>query len=69
MRTTTHLLEAETTARMPNSSVPTECDGGHNPASATAEAAAATETAQQENCPTHSSNVIDQERHPAKVGL
>ena len=36
---------------MPNSSAPTECDGGHNPASAAAETAAATETAQQEHVP------------------
>ena len=47
MRTTTHFLEAETAAGMPNSSVPTDCDGGHNPASTTSETAAVTEKAQQ----------------------
>ena len=54
---------------MPNPSAPTERDGGHNPASATAETAAATETAQQEHVPLTASMFLFQERHPAKVGL
>ena len=54
---------------MPNSSVPTECDGGHNPASATAETATAKDTTRQEKVPLTTSRFLVQERHPATVGL
>jgi hypothetical protein len=48
--------------------VPTECGGGHNPASATTETATATETSQHEKVPLTAS-ILFQQRHPAKVGL